>query len=119
MTEIHKLKVQLTKMTNGYDETMRELISTLSTLIIFFNIDQKEMGVNFKTDIEKCERLRDKYKKKLYSHGIEIKDLDLHTSTRSGKVLQSYEEYKRKKREYNRNKRRQKKMEEQHELFND
>ena len=117
--EIHKLKIKLVKMTNGYNKTMKELVSTLSTLIIFFNIVQTEMGVDFRTDIEKCEKTLDKYKRKLNCHGITLQDLDLHTSTRSTKVLQSYEEYKRKKREYDRNKRRKNKMEEQHELFND
>ena len=76
--EISSMKHQLTNITKYYDEAMRELVSTLSTLIIFFHIVQKEMGVTFN-------------------------DLNMTTSTRTD----------RKKRTT------KKKMEEQHELFND
>lgn len=97
------MKHQLTNITKYYDEAMRELVSTLSTLIIFFHIVQKEMGVNFKTDIEKCEKLRDKYRSRLHNRGVTFNDLNMTTSTRTD----------RKKRTT------KKKMEEQHELFND
>lgn len=110
LTETHKLKMKLTKITNGYINTMKELVSTLATLIIFFNIVQTEMGVDFKTDIEKYEKLMDKYKNKLCHHGVSMKEIDHINCPRQSKVIMTYEEQKARHREY---KRRQNKTEEQ------